>query len=199
MKNVNNDGFQIFNGILMRLLQSLAACRRVYRASSLYLQAQAVFQLTFTYNTHLWNDLYNRPQAGFNPPIARECLLEFDTCSNNPSHRGWIEELKFRVGFPNQGSLEDLQLQGNARFIGALCLKLFLIRFSEMLKNKTKFKRHSLCKILKIYLKGILIHSCVLAAGAIFDEMLLQSDQIFFSEGGTFCAPLNDLCMVLQI
>ena len=26
--------------------------------------------------------------TGFDPPIARECLLEFDTRSNNPSHHG---------------------------------------------------------------------------------------------------------------
>ena len=29
-------------------------------------------------------------QAGLEPPIARACLLEFDTCSNDPSHHGWF-------------------------------------------------------------------------------------------------------------
>ena len=35
------------------------------------------------------------PQGGFEPPIARECLLEFDTRSNDPSHHGWIQFKKF--------------------------------------------------------------------------------------------------------
>ena len=30
------------------------------------------------------------PQAGFKPPITRECLLEFDTRSKDLSHHGWI-------------------------------------------------------------------------------------------------------------
>ena len=28
--------------------------------------------------------------AGIDPPVAREYLHDFDTCSNDPSHDGWI-------------------------------------------------------------------------------------------------------------
>ena len=34
-------------------------------------------------------------QAGFEPPIARECLLEFDTRSNDLSHHGWLGGIKY--------------------------------------------------------------------------------------------------------
>ena len=46
----------------------------------------------------LWRVVFNNngqgtkstSYAGFEPPIAWECLLEFDTRSYDPSHHGWI-------------------------------------------------------------------------------------------------------------
>ena len=45
------------------------------------------------------------PQVGFEPPIPRECLLEFDIRSNYPSHHGWLQRCLFhksdkRLGVP---------------------------------------------------------------------------------------------------
>ena len=50
--------------------------------------------ITYTYNTNHYAHFFpfyseKLPHAGFEPPIARECLLEFDTCSNDPSQHGW--------------------------------------------------------------------------------------------------------------
>ena len=42
------------------------------------------------------------PQAEFEPPIAREFLLEFDTHSNDPSHHGWFLLLSFIVNAGTQ-------------------------------------------------------------------------------------------------
>ena len=68
--------------------------------------ASSIKAITYTYNTHTWKEpliytaisflfrntvyIFFFPMPGFEPQIARECLLEFDTRSNDLSHHGWL-------------------------------------------------------------------------------------------------------------
>ena len=65
---------------------------RVIQRTMLCLHMQPLIIRSFLFRTTIF-----LPHVRFEPPIARECLLEFDTRSNDLSHHGWLRHFLLKL------------------------------------------------------------------------------------------------------